>query len=344
MVFLKWPAAAGTPTTRQAGDAAEARALQHLQAAGLHLLERNYRTPGRGGGEIDLIMRSADGTLVFVEVRQRSGAQHGGAAASISLTKQRRIVLAARHYLQRWRRAVSTWSPSKRTACTGCRAHLTRFDAVAPERSWGASGGYHSHMLQQRIEQHFIDSADLKYQSAQVLSKPIAAAVQAVLACVTNGGKVLACGNGGSAADAQHFAAEFVGRFERERPELGAIALTTDSSILTAIANDYDFNAVFSRQVRALGQPGDVLLAISTSGNSANVLAAIDAAHEREMVVVGLSGRNGGKMASALRDTDVHICVPHDRTARIQEVHLLVLHCICDAVDHQLLGEQENNP
>jgi D-sedoheptulose 7-phosphate isomerase len=198
-------------------------------------------------------------------------------------------------------------------------------------------------MLQQRIEQHFIDSADLKYQAAQVLSKPIAAAVQAVLACVTNGGKVLACGNGGSAGDAQHFAAEFVGRFERERPELGAIALTTDSSILTAIANDYDFNAVFSRQVRALGQPGDVLLAISTSGNSANVLAAIEAAHEREMVVVGLSGRNGGKMAGALRDTDVHICVPHDRTARIQEVHLLVLHCICDAVDHQLLGEQDNN-
>lgn len=199
-------------------------------------------------------------------------------------------------------------------------------------------------MLEQRIEQHFIDSADLKYQAAQVLSKPIAAAVQAILACVTNGGKVLICGNGGSAADAQHFAAEFIGRFERERPELAAIALTTDSSILTAIANDYDFNVIFSRQVRALGQPGDVLMAISTSGNSANVLAAIDAAHEREMVVVGLSGRNGGKMTSALRETDVHVCVPHERTARIQEVHLLTLHCICDAVDHQLLGEQENNP
>lgn len=207
----------------------------------------------------------------------------------------------------------------------------------------GGIGGYHCPMLQQRIEQHFIDSADLKYQAAQVLSKPIAAAVQAVLACVTNGGKVLICGNGGSAADAQHFAAEFVGRFERERPELGAIALTTDSSILTAIANDYDYNVVFSRQVRALGQPGDVLIAISTSGNSANVLAAIEAAHDREMVVIGLTGRNGGKMASALRDTDVHICVPHERTARIQEVHLLTLHCICDAVDHQLLGEQEGN-
>jgi D-sedoheptulose 7-phosphate isomerase len=196
-------------------------------------------------------------------------------------------------------------------------------------------------MLEQRIQQHFIESADLKYQAAQILSKPIAAAVQAVLTCVTGGGKVLACGNGGSAADAQHFAAEFVGRFERERPELGAIALTTDSSILTAIANDYDFNVVFSRQVRALGQPGDVLLAISTSGNSANVLAAIEAAHEREMIVVGLTGRGGGKMMHALRDTDVHICVPHERTARIQEVHILVLHCICDAVDAQLLGEQE---
>jgi D-sedoheptulose 7-phosphate isomerase len=196
-------------------------------------------------------------------------------------------------------------------------------------------------MLEQRIQQHFIESADLKYQAAQILSKPIAAAVQAVLTCVTGGGKVLACGNGGSAADAQHFAAEFVGRFERERPELGAIALTTDSSILTAIANDYDFSVVFSRQVRALGQPGDVLLAISTSGNSANVLAAIEAAHEREMIVVGLTGRGGGKMMHALRDTDVHICVPHERTARIQEVHILVLHCICDAVDAQLLGEQE---
>jgi D-sedoheptulose 7-phosphate isomerase len=196
-------------------------------------------------------------------------------------------------------------------------------------------------MLEQRIQQHFIDSADLKYQSAESLSKPIAQAVQAVVASITSGGKVLACGNGGSAADAQHFSAEFVGRFERDRPELAAIALTTDTSILTAVANDYDFNVIFSRQVRALGQPGDVLLAISTSGNSANVLAAIEAAHERDMVVIGLSGRGGGKMNQALRETDVHICVPHERTARVQEVHILALHCICDAVDAQLLGEQE---
>ncbi len=198
-------------------------------------------------------------------------------------------------------------------------------------------------MLELRIQQHFIDSADLKYQSAQSLSKPIAAAVQAMLACVTSGGKVLACGNGGSAADAQHFAAEFVGRFERERPELGAIALTTDSSILTAVANDYGYDVVFSRQVRALGLPGDVLLAISTSGNSASILAAVEAAHERDMTVVALTGKGGGKMAQALRETDVHICVPHDRTARIQEVHLLVVHCLCDGVDNQLLGEQETS-
>ena len=157
-------------------------------------------------------------------------------------------------------------------------------------------------MLEQRIQQHFIESADLKYQAASLLSKPIADAVQALLTCVTGGGKVLACGNGGSAADAQHFAAEFVGRFERERPELAAIALTTDSSILTAVANDYGFNAVFSRQVRALGQAGDVLIAISTSGNSPNVLAAIEAAHERDMVVLGLTGRGGGKMATTLRE------------------------------------------
>jgi D-sedoheptulose 7-phosphate isomerase len=197
-------------------------------------------------------------------------------------------------------------------------------------------------MLEQRIQQHFIESADLKFQAAPLLSRPIADAAQALLNCLTSGGKVLICGNGGSAADAQHFAAEFVGRFEQERPGLAAIALTTDSSIMTALANDYDFNVIFARQVRALGQTGDVLVAISTSGNSANVLSAIEAAHEREMVVVGLSGRSGGKMNTALRDTDVHICVPHDRTARIQEVHLLSLHCLCDAVDSQLLGDQES--
>lgn len=198
-------------------------------------------------------------------------------------------------------------------------------------------------MLEQRIGQQFIDSADLKYQAAGQLSKPVADAVLALMSCVTSGAKVLACGNGGSAADCQHFAAEFVGRFERERPELAAIALTTDSSILTALANDYHFDQVYAKQVRALGQPGDVMLAISTSGNSANVIAAIDAAHQREMTVIALTGKGGGRIGAMLRETDYHLCVPHDRTARIQEVHLLIIHCLCDGVDTLLLGTQEGN-
>ncbi len=196
-------------------------------------------------------------------------------------------------------------------------------------------------MLEQRIQQQFFDSADLKYAAAEILAKPIADAVGTLVGCITSGGKVLVCGNGGSASDAQHFAAEFIGRFERERPGLAAIALTTDSSILTAIGNDYDFNVIFSKQVQALGAPGDVLLAITTSGSSANVLAAVEAAHAKEMAVIALTGRSGGKMRELLTETDVHICVPHERTARIQEVHLLVIHCLCDAVDLQLLGSEE---
>ena len=197
-------------------------------------------------------------------------------------------------------------------------------------------------MLEQRIQQQFFDSADLKYSAAEVLARPIADAVAALVGCITAGGKVLACGNGGSAADAQHFAAEFIGRFERERPGLAAIALTTDSSILTAIGNDYDFDSIFSKQVQALGAPGDVLLAITTSGNSRNVVAAVEVARAKEMVVIAMTGQKGGRVRELLTETDVLICVPHDRTARIQEVHLLTLHCLCDAVDLQLLGEQEN--
>jgi len=196
-------------------------------------------------------------------------------------------------------------------------------------------------MLEQRIQQQFFDSADLKYAAAETLTRPIADAVTAVLGCITAGGKVLACGNGGSASDAQHFAAEFVGRFERERPGLAAIALNTDTSILTAIGNDYDFAQVYAKQVQALGNPGDVLVALSTSGNSANILAAVDAAHDKDMTVIAFTGRGGGKLGQRLAETDVHICVPHERTARIQEVHILAIHCLCDAVDAQLLGEQD---
>lgn len=196
-------------------------------------------------------------------------------------------------------------------------------------------------MFEQRIHEHFIASADLKYQAAEVLSAPISMAIETLWAAVTNGCKVLACGNGGSAADAQHFAAEFVGRYERERPELAALALTTDTSIMTAIANDYSFNEIYAKQIRALGQAGDVLLAITTSGNSANILAAIEAAHSRDMTVIALTGKGGGKLNEALRETDIQICVPHERTARIQEVHLLTIHCLCDGVDAMLLGETE---
>jgi D-sedoheptulose 7-phosphate isomerase len=190
-----------------------------------------------------------------------------------------------------------------------------------------------------RMRAHFIASSETKRAAAEVLDQPLASAVETMVASLMNSGKILACGNGGSAGDAQHFAAELVGRFERERPGLAAIALTTDSSILTAVANDYDFNQVFVKQVQALGQPGDVLLAISTSGNSGNVLAAIETAHARDMQVVALTGKNGGKIAKLLREGDVEIRVPAERTARIQEVHLLAIHCLCDGIDCSLLGE-----
>ncbi len=190
-----------------------------------------------------------------------------------------------------------------------------------------------------RINRHFEDSAQTKLQVKDALAHPIASAAQALVECLMRDGKILACGNGGSAADAQHFSAELVNRFEMERPGLPAIALTTDSSILTSIANDYDYKLVFSRQVRALGMPGDMLLAISTSGNSANVVEAIHAAHERNMSVIALTGRDGGQMGKILAAGDHHLCVESQSTARTQEVHLLVLHCLCDAIDHLLLGD-----
>lgn len=190
-----------------------------------------------------------------------------------------------------------------------------------------------------RIHKHFEDSAQIKLESKEALTQPISDTAQAMVSCLMNDGKILVCGNGGSAADAQHFSAELLNRFEMERPGLACVALTTDSSVLTSIANDYDYNLIFSKQIRALGMPGDVLLAISTSGNSSNVVEAIQAAHERDMLVVALTGRDGGKMGTMLREGDIHICVNTKSTARIQEVHLLSLHCICDGIDHLLLGE-----
>jgi D-sedoheptulose 7-phosphate isomerase len=195
--------------------------------------------------------------------------------------------------------------------------------------------------LADRIGQHFQDSIAVKQQSLEVLIEPIHRAGEAMVNSLLNNGKILSCGNGGSAGDAQHFSAELLNRFEKERPGLPAMALTTDSSTLTAIANDYSYEEIFSKQVNALGQAGDVLLAISTSGNSANVAAAMKAAQEREMLTVMLSGNDGGTMASLLGEQDIEIRVPSRRTARIQEVHLVVIHCLCDFIDTQLFGGDE---
>jgi D-sedoheptulose 7-phosphate isomerase len=192
-----------------------------------------------------------------------------------------------------------------------------------------------------RIRAHFADSAQLKLAAVDALAPELARAADLLTACLLADGKILACGNGGSAADAQHFAAEMIGRFERERPELPAISLSTDTSIMTAVANDYSFEQVYAKQVRALGARGDALLALSTSGNSGNVVAAIAAAHEREMHVVAMTGKGGGQIGAMLGASDVHLCVPHERTARIQEVHLLMIHCLCDAIDNTLLGDDE---
>lgn len=192
--------------------------------------------------------------------------------------------------------------------------------------------------LAARVVAHFVESAELKRAASEVLAHPVARASELLAEALRAGGKVLACGNGGSAADAQHFAAELINRFEIERPPLAAIALTTDSSNLTAIANDYAYDQVFAKQLHALGRRGDVLLAISTSGNSANVLAAMRVAQETGVRTIALTGNGGGKMAALVAPEDVHICVPHGTTARIQEVHLLVLHCLCDAIDSQLFG------
>jgi D-sedoheptulose 7-phosphate isomerase len=190
-----------------------------------------------------------------------------------------------------------------------------------------------------RINTNFQESIRTKEIAADMLAGAIANASRMITLCLLNGGKVLSCGNGGSAGDAQHFSSEMLNRFEMERPGLPAIALTTDSSTLTSIANDYSYEQIFSKQISALGQQGDILLAISTSGKSANVNRAIDAAHDRDMHVVALSGKQGGEMATRLAPDDIDIRAPSESTARIQEVHLLIIHCLCDLIDHQLLGQ-----
>ncbi|QDX81409.1 phosphoheptose isomerase [Denitratisoma sp. DHT3] len=193
--------------------------------------------------------------------------------------------------------------------------------------------------IEQRIRGQFQASIATKQAAEAAMVGPIARAVDLMAACLRADGKIMACGNGGSAGDSQHFAAELINRFERERPPLSAIALSTDTSTLTSIANDYRYEDVFSKQVHALGRKGDVLLAISTSGNSPNVIEAIKVAHHKGIAVVALTGKQGGRMAALLAPGDVHLCVPADKTARIQEVHLLALHCLCDGIDQLLFGD-----
>ncbi|MDT3707070.1 MAG: phosphoheptose isomerase [Thiobacillus sp.] len=195
--------------------------------------------------------------------------------------------------------------------------------------------------LHDRILGHFQDSAQTKLDAAGALVPQIEQAARHIVHCLAHGGKILACGNGGSAADAQYFASRMINRFEQERPGLAAIALTTDAVTLTSIANDHAYDHVFARQVKALGQPGDILLAISTSGNSPSVLQAVAAAHSRNMPIIVMTGRSGGGLAEQMQEDDVFLCVPVESKARIQEVHLLTIHCLCDAVDSVLLGVEE---
>ena len=191
--------------------------------------------------------------------------------------------------------------------------------------------------LSVRASQHFLDSIAVKQEAEKILPELVAHSVIGMTNCLRAGGKIMVCGNGGSAADAQHFAAELIGRFERERQELAAIALTTDTSILTAIGNDYSYDEIFSKQVRGLGKRGDILIGISTSGNSKNVVKAIEAAKKMGISTIALTGNGGGKIADLLDEGDIHLCVPSTRTARIQETHLVLLHSLCDGVDHLLL-------
>jgi D-sedoheptulose 7-phosphate isomerase len=193
--------------------------------------------------------------------------------------------------------------------------------------------------IEQRVRDHFLESIDTKQHAMPTLVPVVGRAAEVASDALLANHKILTCGNGGSAADAQHFSSELLNRFERERPALAAIALTTDSSTLTSIANDYDYRDIFAKQIRALGQTGDVLLAISTSGNSPNIVRAIEAAHERGMTIIAFTGRDGGEMARFLSETDVELRVPAERTARIQEVHLLLIHCLCDLIDARLLGD-----
>ena len=190
----------------------------------------------------------------------------------------------------------------------------------------------------ERIKQQFSDSIQTKIEAADTLPPLIATAGEALVQCLLHEGKILSCGNGGSSCDASHFSSEMLNRYKHDRPPLPAISLTTDTATLTAIGNDYDYSLIFAKQIHALGRAGDVLLAISTSGNSGNIIEAVQAAHERNIRVIALTGRDGGKLVQHLRKDDIELRVNAQETARIQETHLLIIHCLCELIDMQLFG------
>jgi len=201
-----------------------------------------------------------------------------------------------------------------------------------------AKKGYKALMSLSRIETIFTNSIAVKQKTFDSIAEQIALAGNKIVQSLLNEGKIMACGNGGSAADSQHFTSELINRFEAERPALPAIALTTDTSAITSIANDYQYDDIFSRQIHALGREPDILLAISTSGQRNSIVQAIEAAHERDMSVIALTGKDGGLVASSLSDDDIELRVPSDQTARIQESHITIIHALCDLIDHQLFG------
>jgi D-sedoheptulose 7-phosphate isomerase len=306
------------PDRYQYGTIAEKTVLKYLTSKGLEKLNNNYRSRY---GEIDLIMKEDD-TVVFIEVRYRSNTRFIDPVETIDKMKIQKIILTSQRFLQEFADLADSYSMDQK--CLQCVIFkLQRYNIMDPL---------------ERIRDNFKQTIDVSMQACELLAPLIVQATEILTNCLLNERKILCCGNGGSAAEAQRFSAMMLNRYDMERPGLPAIALTTDSSCLTSIANDYQYADIFSKQIRALGQAGDTLLAISSSGESHNIIHAIDAAHERDMNVIALTGREGGQLADLIQENDIEIRVPNWSTARIQEIHTMIINYICDLIDQQLLG------
>jgi DnaA initiator-associating protein len=303
------------------------------ESQGLRFIAANAR---ERGGEIDLIMR--DGAVtVFVEVRYRRSALYGDAAASVTPQKQQRLLKAARLWLCRQNGSFET---------VDCRFDVVAF--TGNDIQWLKTPLANSVIPEvrdpvlDRIKACFTESIQTQIAAAEALPDAISRAAMTLVQSLLNGNKILCCGNGTSAANAQHFAASMINRFETERPGLPAIALNTDNVVLTAIANDRLHDEIYAKQVRALGHAGDVLLAISTRGNSRDIVKAVEAAVTRDMTIVALTGYDGGELAGLLGQQDVEIRIPSHRSARIQEMHMLTVNCLCDLIDNTLFPHQDD--